>query len=151
MSLPSYNFGGELIEYNYEIWNYACSDSSPHAYIESDEASKENPHLNSWLSTGTTPFATIRTEIINAAINFLEQRLDNKQEGVMKNIVEICGTKSINKFVVAQDPLMGCVGMVGDDMKEFTDTVIEIFDDLNLIRFGKRFHSQNITYSNVCC
>ena len=30
------------------------------------------------------PFTTIRNEIINAAINFLEQRLDNEQEGIMK-------------------------------------------------------------------
>ena len=41
------------------------------------------------------PFTTIRNEIINAAINFLEQRLDNEQEGIMKNIVDICGAKSI--------------------------------------------------------
>jgi hypothetical protein len=76
------------------------------------------------------PFTTIRNGIINAAINFLEQRLDNEQEGIMKNIVDICGAKSINEFLVASRPLLECAGIVGDDVKEFTDTVFEIFDDL---------------------
>ena len=76
------------------------------------------------------PYTTIRNEIINAAINFLEQRLDNEQEGIMKNIVDICGVQSINEFVVASRPLLECAGIVGDDVKEFTDTVFEIFDDL---------------------
>ncbi|CAB4034496.1 Hypothetical predicted protein, partial [Paramuricea clavata] len=77
------------------------------------------------------PFTTIRNElIINAAINFLEQRLDNEQEGIMKIIVDICGAKSINDFVVASTPLLECAGIVGDDVKEFTDAVFEIFDDL---------------------
>ena len=76
------------------------------------------------------PFITIRNEIINAAINFLEQRLDNEQEGIMKNIVDICGAKSIDEFVVASRPSLECAGIVGDDVKEFTDTVFEIFDDL---------------------
>ncbi len=75
-------------------------------------------------------FTTIQNEIINPAINFLEQRLDNDQEGIMKNIVDICGAKSINEFLVASRPLLECAGIVGDDVKEFTDTVFEIFDDL---------------------
>ena len=45
------------------------------------------------------PYTTIRNEIINAAINFLEKRLDNEQEGIMKNIVDIGGAQSINEFV----------------------------------------------------
>ena len=76
------------------------------------------------------PFTTIRNEIINAAINFLEQRLDNEQEGLMKNIVDICDAKSINEFLVASRPLLECAGIVGDNVKEFTDIVFEIFDDL---------------------
>ena len=64
------------------------------------------------------------------SLPILEQRLDNEQKGIMKNIVDICGAKSINEFVVASRPLLKCAGIVGDDVKEFTDTVFEIFDDL---------------------
>ena len=76
------------------------------------------------------PFTTIRNEVINAAINFLEQRMDNEQEGIMKNIVTICSAKSVNEFLTASSPLLECAGIIGDQVKEFTDTVFEIFDDL---------------------
>ena len=48
----------------------------------------------------------------------------------MKNIVDICGGKSTNEFLVLSRPLLECAGIVGDYMKEFTDTVFEIFDHL---------------------
>ena len=69
---------------------------------------------------------TIRTEVINAAINFLEQRMDNEQEGIMKNIVAICSAKSVNEFLAASTPLLECAGIIGGEVKEFTDTVFEI-------------------------
>ena len=71
-------------------------------------------------------FTTIQNDIINAAINFLEQRLDNEQEGLMKNIVDICGAKSINEFLVASRPLLECADIVGDNVKEFTDCFRDI-------------------------
>ena len=70
-----------------------------------------------------------KLEIIIAAINFLEQRLDNEQQGIMKNIVDICGAKSIYEFVLASRPLLECANVVGDDVKQFTGTVFKIFDD----------------------
>ena len=36
------------------------------------------------------PYETIRYEVLTSAINFLEQRLDSDQEGIMKNINNIC-------------------------------------------------------------
>lgn len=60
------------------------------------------------------------------------QRLDNDQEGMTKNIVDICGAKSINEFVVTSRSLLECAGIVSDDVQEFTDTFFEIFGDLKL-------------------
>ena len=56
--------------------------------------------------------------------------MDNEQEGIMKNIVTICSAKSVNEFLTASSPLLECAGIIGDQVKEFTDTVFEIFDDL---------------------
>ena len=63
------------------------------------------------------PFTTIRNEVINAAINFLEQRMDNEQEGIMKNIVTICSAKSVNEFLTASSPLLECAGIIGEQVK----------------------------------
>ena len=62
---------------------------------------------------------TIRTEIISAALNFLEQKMDNEQEGIMKNIVAISSAVSVSEFVVASKPLVECAGIVGDDVKKY--------------------------------
>ena len=76
------------------------------------------------------PLATIWTKVIDAATNFLEQRMDDEQESIMKNIVVICNAKSVNEFVAAPRPLLECAGIIGDDVKEFTGAVFEILDDL---------------------
>ena len=76
------------------------------------------------------PFTTVRSEIINAAIKFIEQRMDDEQEGIIKNIVDICNAKSDKEFVVASRPLPECASITGDGVKYFTDTVFEIFEDL---------------------
>jgi hypothetical protein len=44
----------------------------------------------------------------------------------MENIVDICGAKSINEFLVASRPLLECAGIVGDNVKEFTDCFRDI-------------------------
>ena len=73
------------------------------------------------------PFDTIRNEIILSAINYLEARLDNEQEGLMKNIKEICQSKSPKDFIDAARPILECTGIT--DVKEFADVVFETYDD----------------------
>ena len=52
------------------------------------------------------PYETIRNEVLTSAINFLEQRLDSDQEGIMKNINDICSSDSPSSFLHAARPLL---------------------------------------------
>ena len=74
-------------------------------------------------------YCTIRTEVIVSATNFLEQRLDPEQEGIIKNKTEICGAKTPTDFITSSMPLLECAEISGDQVKEFTDTIFEIFHD----------------------
>ena len=75
------------------------------------------------------PYCTIRTEVIVSATNFLEQTLDSEQEGIMKNVTDICGAKSPTNLITSSMPLLECAGISGDQVKEFTDTGFEKFHD----------------------
>ena len=67
--------------------------------------------------------------MITSARNFLEQRLDSAQEGIMKNIKKICGAKSPTDIIHSLRPLLECAGISGDQVKEFSYTVFETFHD----------------------
>ena len=75
------------------------------------------------------PYCTIRIEVIASARNFLEQRLDSEQEGIMKNIKKICGAKSPTDFIDSSRPFLECAGISGGQVKEFSDTVFKTFHD----------------------
>ena len=75
------------------------------------------------------PYETIRNEVLTSAINFLEQRLDSDQEGIMKNINDICNSDSPSSFLHAARPLLECAGIKDEKVKEFADNVYENFDD----------------------
>ena len=65
------------------------------------------------------PYCAIRTEVIVSATNFLEQRLDSEQEGIMKNITKICGAKSPTDLITSSMPLLECAEISGDQVKDF--------------------------------
>ena len=75
------------------------------------------------------PYNTIRNEILTSAINFLEQRLDSQQDGIMKFIIDICSSDSPSSFLCATRPLLECAGITENKVKEFTDNVYENFDE----------------------
>ena len=75
------------------------------------------------------PYETIRNEVISSAINFLEQRLDSDQEGLMKNIKEIGSSDSPSSFLHSSRPLLECAGIKDEKVKEFADNVYENFED----------------------
>ena len=75
------------------------------------------------------PCETIRNEVITSAINFLEQSLDSDQEGLMKNLKEICSSDSPSSFLHASRPLLECAGIKDEKVKEFADNVYENFDE----------------------
>ena len=83
---------------------------------------------NRWATQGR-PYETIRNEVITSAINFLEQRLDSDQEGIMKNINDICSSDSPSSFLHAARPLLECAEIKDEKVKEFADNVYENFDD----------------------
>ena len=77
------------------------ADRSGQSAESSRQAKRNHTFINGYHRG--RPYTTIRNEIINAAINFLEQSLDNEQDGIMKTIADICGAQSSMSLLLPQD------------------------------------------------
>ena len=58
-----------------------------------------------FVSSGSRDSHAIRNEIVESAINFLDQRINTKNDGTMQNLIQILDAKSSKKSILASREL----------------------------------------------
>ena len=58
-----------------------------------------------FVSSGSRDSHTIRNEIVESAINFLDQRMNTENDGTMQNVIQIHDAKSSKEFILASREL----------------------------------------------
>ena len=71
---------------------------------------------------------SIRTELIQSAKNYLEERLDDEQSFLLQSIINLTSSKTAAEFIAASLPLFDVCNV--DDKDAFISSVLEHFDDM---------------------
>ena len=71
---------------------------------------------------------SIRTELIQSAKNYLEERLDNEQSLLLQSIINLTSSRTAAEFIAASLLLFDVCNV--DDKDAFISSVLEHFDDM---------------------
>ena len=75
----------------------------------------------------------IRNEIVESAINFLDQRMNTENDGTMQNLIQILDAKSSKKFILASRELASQI-LGPSSLSDFVADVCSSWPNLSKIR-----------------
>jgi hypothetical protein len=96
---------------------------------ESDAHPRER--FNSFVTTGHRDAEAIRNEVIIAAKNFFEQRLDDEQQGMVIDIGKLLKSNTIDTFIASGRPLVE--QLFPNELGQFCDEVCERWEELSAV------------------
>ena len=70
-----------------------------------DTSVRKAKTTHQFLSSGSRDSHAIRNEIVESAINFLDQRMNTENDGTMQNLIQILDAKSSKEFILASREL----------------------------------------------